>query len=91
MNFIDNLKKIGLLQLSDEENNMHKFKYKKTDIDTNIKNERGYYEKTKLGNILFTKCNVHEFYKSYMIGFDIDKEFIKNALEKYLRIDDIEM
>jgi hypothetical protein len=91
MTFIDNLKKIGLYQLSTDDDTIHKFKYKKTEIDTNNQNERGYFEKTKLGNLLFTKCSVHEFYKSYMVGFEIDKEFVKNALEKHLRIDDIEM
>jgi hypothetical protein len=91
LTFIDNLKKIGICQIINSDNELTKFKYKKSEIDTNNKNERGYYEKTKLGNLLLTKCNVHEFYKSYMIGFDIDKEVIKNAIEKYLRIDDIEM
>jgi hypothetical protein len=85
--FIDNLKKIGIEQL----NNDYKFKYKKTDIESTTRNQNGYFEKTKLGHILFTRCEVVDFYKSQMTGYEIDKEIVKTALEKFLRIEDIDM
>jgi hypothetical protein len=89
--FVDNLKKIGVDQLYNSENEIYKFKYKKPDIESTTRNQNGYFEKTKLGHILFTRCEVADFYKSYMVGYEIDKEIVKTALEKYLRIENIDM